>query len=183
MNLRQHTEPPLELAGTSTPKAAKKERKLLRKLDEIDADPTLTKKERKCQKREIQTQLDEMDLRKRTDEPVLQLESSNKRARDAGDADEELQKSKKHKTRRPAAELLAEHVVDLTPATKTKKHKKITQEQLAEMAAAADASDDDNGVAESPKKHKKQASAQIFRDRVVDALKKKKKAKDTETDA
>ena len=183
MNLRQHTEPPLELAGTSTPKAAKKERKLLRKLDEIDANPTLTKKEKKCQKREIQTQLDEMDLRKRADEPVLQLEASSKRARDAGDADEELQKSKKHKTRRPAAELLAEHVVDLTPATKTKKHKKITQEQLAEMAAAADASDDDNAVAEFPKKHKKQASAEIFRDRVVDALKKKKKAKDTESDA
>ena len=80
----------------------------------------------------------------------------------------------------PAAILAQLH---LTPATKTKKHKKITQEQLAEMAAAADASDDDNGVAESPKKHKKQASAQIFRDRVVDALKKKKKAKDTESDA
>ena len=50
MNSRQHTEQPLEVAGTSTPKAAKKERKLLRKIEEIEADPTLTKKQKKAQK-------------------------------------------------------------------------------------------------------------------------------------
>ena len=52
----------LDAAGMSTPKAAKKERKLLRKIEEIEADPTLTKKQKKTQKLEVQEQLDEMKL-------------------------------------------------------------------------------------------------------------------------